>query len=215
MKNKLIIWDWNGTLLDDVDLCLNTINHLLKEYNLSSFESLEHYRDIFSFPVKNYYAKMGFDFEQVPFSVLAKKYIDVYQPSSFDCSLHDGAYQVLQNNKDQGYRQIVLSASQIDYLKEQIAIYDIDHYFDCILGIDNIHAASKVELAKKFFQMNELNANDVIFIGDSVHDHEVASEVGCQCILIAAGHQSYERLKETGTTVLHDISELPSLLATL
>ena len=51
-----IIWDWNGTLLNDIELCVLTINELLERRNLTLL-SVEDYREVFSFPVKNYYQK--------------------------------------------------------------------------------------------------------------------------------------------------------------
>ena len=63
MKNKkAIIWDWNGTLLDDVELCINSMNLLLKERNLQAL-TIDRYREIFTFPVKEYYQKAGFNFK--------------------------------------------------------------------------------------------------------------------------------------------------------
>lgn len=46
---KHIIWDWNGTLFDDVDICVDNINWLLKKYNLPEITK-EKYREIFTFP---------------------------------------------------------------------------------------------------------------------------------------------------------------------
>jgi len=55
-----IIWDWNGTLLNDIQLCVQTINEMLDKRNLPLL-SVNDYKDVFSFPVKNYYQKIGFD----------------------------------------------------------------------------------------------------------------------------------------------------------
>ena len=61
-----IIWDWNGTLLDDVDICIDIINELLSIRNQQPL-TRSRYREIFTFPVKDYYSKAGFDFTQEPF----------------------------------------------------------------------------------------------------------------------------------------------------
>ena len=63
---KTIIWDWNGTLLDDLDLSLESVNILLEERNLPAL-SVEKYKDIFCFPIVVYYVKAGFDFESVKY----------------------------------------------------------------------------------------------------------------------------------------------------
>ena len=59
MQNKkTILWDWNGTLLDDTRICIDAINILLKERGKNEInESI--YRNIFTFPVRDYYARAG------------------------------------------------------------------------------------------------------------------------------------------------------------
>ena len=63
---KHIIWDWNGTLLDDVDIVIDCMNSLLKKRNLPLLH-VDKYKDIFTFPVKDYYSQLGFDFTTEPF----------------------------------------------------------------------------------------------------------------------------------------------------
>jgi len=45
-------------------------------------------------------------------------------------------------------------------------------------------------------------------IGDTVHDYEVAREIGAKCLLIAGGHQSIEKLTACGVPVLNNIKEI-------
>ena len=69
MPYKHIIWDWNGTLLDDGWLFVDVMNTILKRRKMNTI-TLEKYREIFGFPVKNYYIKLGFDLEKEPFEDL-------------------------------------------------------------------------------------------------------------------------------------------------
>lgn len=87
--NKIsnVIWDWNGTLMDDVDICIESMNKLLLEYNCSPIKNKEVYRSKFCFPIEQYYRNIGFDFSKASFSVLGKKYIDIYQHMSEECKL--------------------------------------------------------------------------------------------------------------------------------
>ena len=87
-KVNTIIFDFNGTILDDLDLCFNTLNKMLNMYNHPSI-TLDRYLDIFTFPVINYYRKAGFDFDKEPFDELAPIFMDIYQPNSLKCSLHE------------------------------------------------------------------------------------------------------------------------------
>ena len=67
-KYSHIIWDWNGTLLNDAWLCVEVMNGMLAKRNLP-IRTLNQYMDIFDFPVKDYYVKLGYNFEKEPFEV--------------------------------------------------------------------------------------------------------------------------------------------------
>lgn len=209
---KHIIWDWNGTLLDDIDVSMTALNILLESEHLPLVLDINEYRKYFQFPVREYYKKVGFDFEKTPFTLLAQKYMDYYQPHSFTCSLHDGALDTLQKAQDNGIKQYLLSASNLTFLKEQVANYPIAQYFTSICGLDNIHASSKAALAKEFVEANGFSHDSVVFVGDSVHDSEVAHGANCHCILIANGHEHRKKLEDTGCKVVDSMREFEQLL---
>lgn len=212
MKNiRYIIWDWNGTLLNDVELGVEAVNWLLAKEGLSIFPNKEAYQKVFQFPIIEYYKKAGFDFQKTSFDVLADEYIAYYQPRSILCNLHEGVKEVLEGFHKRGYKQAILSASKLENLEEQVKVYDIVKYFEYILGIDNIHAHSKAQLAQDFVEKLHIDPHQIVFIGDSVHDSEVASLAGCNCILIANGHEHKDKLLKTGYPVvdcIHDVYQM-------
>ena len=72
MMLKTILWDFNGTLLDDVNISLSAVNDLRRIlYNYKGL-SLDEYRQIFTFPVSDYYLKAGFDFQRHSFEKVGK-----------------------------------------------------------------------------------------------------------------------------------------------
>ncbi|MFA5815041.1 MAG: hypothetical protein WC865_05425 [Bacteroidales bacterium] len=79
-----IIWDWNGTLLDDKWLCIESICTLLLDRNLPPIDE-EKYARIFRFPVKEYYQEAGFDFIHEPFEVPAMEFIRIYDSRKKEC----------------------------------------------------------------------------------------------------------------------------------
>lgn len=209
---KTVVWDWNGTLLNDVDLCIETINKVLRSEGIVTFQNKEEYQRVFQFPIIEYYRKAGFDFEKTSFEQLAKQYMEYYQPRSLACPLQDGSVVALTTLKEKGFDMYLLSASQLDFLHEQVQQYNIKNYFMELLGLDNIHAHSKAELAKTFVQSRQLNPKEVIFVGDSVHDFEVAQGAGCRSLLIANGHEHKEKLLHSGGIVVSNISEAVSYI---
>ena len=102
---KHVVWDWNGTLLDDIDVSMEALNTILKKAQLPLVLDKGEYRKYFQFPVIEYYKKVGFDFEKTPFPMLAKEYMRYYQPHSMACSLHDGVTDMLSQLKKKGVHE--------------------------------------------------------------------------------------------------------------
>ena len=205
-----IIWDWNGTLLNDLDFCINTINVLLKNRQL---DQLDHYsyKEVFSFPVKDCYESIGFDFSKEDFSVSAQEYMDIYNGGVSNCRLHSGAIDVLEHFKNMGFRQFVLSAMQEDMLIHTLKHQNIFDYFEGIAGLNDHYAASKIERGKQFISELNIDKAQATIIGDTNHDFEVAQQLEVDCILVADGHQSKERLTATGAKVIDDLKQLKTL----
>jgi len=207
MKYKHLIWDWNGTLLDDVDIVIDAMNNLLGKRDLKLLDR-DTYRNIFTFPVKNYYAHLGFDFNVEPFEKLANEYISQYDSDKYVFKLFEGATEILGCLKEKGIEQSVLSACEQDKLLILVEHLGIRSYFIKVKGIDNHYAEGKRKVAFKFLSELNLNPDTVLMIGDTQHDFEVAKEIGCDCLLISNGHQSHERLKKMGVNVIKDIQEV-------
>lgn len=209
---KHIVWDWNGTLLDDIDVSMDALNYILKKEDLPLVLDKNEYRKYFQFPVIEYYKKVGFDLTKTPFAKLAQEYMQYYQAHSIHCKLHEGVEETLLQLSKKGYGQYVISASNITFLYEQIAQYEIQKYFREIRGLDNINANSKAKLAKTFVQELNLLPSEVVFIGDSVHDSEVATGANCHCILIANGHEHKDKLLQRGCSVVDTMVDCKKLL---
>ena len=212
MRPELILWDWNGTLLDDVDLCVDALNRLLAGFGYPQRYDHERYRAIFGFPIEEYYVRAGFDFTKHSFAELAEKYMEDYVPASAACPLADGAIDALEAFKAAGLRQVILSASNLDTLRRQTDERGVTGYFDRLLGIGDIYAESKLQLARSFVESCGTPAERILFVGDSVHDYEVATGCGCRAVLFTGGHQPRSLLAATGSPVIDELEELPSFL---
>lgn len=209
---KTIIWDWNGTLLDDLDLSLESVNVLLKERNIPTL-SIEKYKDIFGFPVVDYYVKAGFDFEKEAFEVPAKQYVKLYAAGASELKLFPDVVDTLTFFKENNYRQIVLSAMKDDNLKLMIHNAEISHFFDGIFGIKDNYAREKVSLGKQVVENLKLNPAECLMIGDTLHDAEVSEQCGFNCILFSGGHVSKQRLETKGKKIINSLSELKQIVA--
>lgn len=206
-KYKHIIWDWNGTIINDVDLCVELINWLLKEKNLKTITK-EEYKNIFTIPVKNYYAALGFNFEEESFEVVGKKWMDEYERRKFECKVYDGVVDVMEKINKLGIGQSILSAYSQHTLEEMVEHFGLTKYFSHIVGLDNIYAAGKLHLGRDLMKRLGNGKGETLLIGDTEHDYEVATEIGADCILSSNGHQSKEKLEVIGALVIDNLRQL-------
>lgn len=204
---ETILWDWNGTILDDVDICVAAMNKMLVERNIPKVTT-EFYYKHFTFPVKDYYEKIGWDFSKEDFSKVSEEFMTYYDGLFNSAPLHQNIKETLAFLKAQGYRQMVLSALENSLLTESLKIHGLNPYFDAAYGIENILGGGKIHLANRLMAEQQLNPATTCMIGDTEHDFEVAEAVGAQCILVSHGHHTFERLSKLNTLVVHNLTEL-------
>jgi phosphoglycolate phosphatase len=203
---KAIIWDWNGTLLDDLDICINGINTYLKERNLNLM-TRDTYREVFDFPIKNYYTKIGFDFEKENFEKLSVKFLKTYFENFNKTRLVENAPEVLAQLQTAGFKHYILSAMGQTDLENSVSVFGIESFFESIQGAGDILAKGKLEYGKILFKKEKLQAEHTFLIGDTLHDKEVADKLGVSCILVSAGHQTNKRLAVNNNIVVNNLKE--------
>ena len=129
-----IIWDFNGTISNDVDACIKSANHLLSVHGLPTVKSIEQYRSLFGFPIQDYYARMGFDFEKTPYAELAPEWMDYYFTYSKNAIVYPDIPKALDALREKGMEQWILSATEVNMLRGQLEGLGILSRFDGILG---------------------------------------------------------------------------------
>ncbi len=212
IRYRHLIWDWNGTLLDDVHTCVEVLNTLCRQYQKNP-TTYEFYRQEFDFPVEGFYQILGFDFSQESYQQVAEDYIALYTQRQQACPLHNHAQATLQQCRDLGLSQSILSAYHQSLLHEIVHHFGIADYFDHIAGLSDLHAKSKVQVGQELIQQINIDPNKILLIGDTTHDYEVAQALGTDCILIHQGHQTPERLEACNTTVLDGLDQIPTWLS--
>ena len=210
MKYQYVVWDWNGTLLDDMGFCLDITNRLLMSRGLTPIRDLEDYRERFSFPVKEYYASLGIGPEV--FIPAAHQWMDAYMAGEGACPLQPGALTLTDRIRDARMRQIIISASKQEHLVSQLGTRPRIRDNCPAYGIGDIYAKEKVSLALRVLKDLKWDRNETVFIGDTLHDAFVAEAAGCGCVLVANGHQSRKRLLTAGVKVCADLDEVSDLL---
>lgn len=212
-KYGLIIWDFNGTVIDDTQISIESINTVLGRRALPQLSGKAAFQDIFTFPVEEYYRRLGFDFSNEPYSVPAYEWVELYNAEKFRAPLNLGVYETLAAIKEAGVRQMILSASEKSLLYEQLKHLGVSEFFDEILGCGDVYAAGKLQLAKKWAEDKcAEEMKKTLFVGDTDHDFLCAESIGCDCVLYSGGFMSRRRLEALGAPVIDSISEVCSYI---
>jgi phosphoglycolate phosphatase len=208
-----IVWDWNGTLLDDVTACVASVNDMLAPRGLPTI-SEAHYRDIFDFPVKRYYEQLGFDLEREVWDELAQEFHRHYARHARESQLHADVDELMPALSAAGYGMSVLSACEITLLERMLTEHGLRQYFEHVYGLDDLYASSKLAQGEALMAALQLPRDEVLLVGDTLHDRDVAAALGWSCALVAAGHQSEARLSAggEGPSVIGHLGELTGLL---
>lgn len=205
-----VIWDWNGTLLNDAPFCVALTNDLLKQYGRPQIPSLEHYRRVFTFPVKDYYNTIGFGAEIFP--TVAVAWMDGYMAGEHVCPLQPQAVETAALFRDAGIRQVIISASKLSNLEYQLQERPQFSFFDAPRGLSDIYAGSKVDIALQWMRDATAAPQHTALIGDTLHDAQVAKALGCRCILVSQGHQPPETLMQAGVPVVESLPKAAALV---
>ena len=192
MRPSHILWDFNGTILDDVMPCIISINELLVRYGKKPLSGIEEYQKVFGFPIKDYYKRIGFDFDEVSFEVLAVEWVELYNKYNEPIKACPRAKEALQYIKDKGVPQLILTASKTEMVYDQLEMLGLRDYFDTVIGLDNIHAAGKTDIALNW--VKRARPSHPVLIGDTEHDAQTADAIGAECMLVSCGHMPAEKL---------------------
>jgi phosphoglycolate phosphatase len=192
-EKRHVIWDWNGTLLDDFELARFSINEVLREHRLPELDA-EQYREKFCFPIRRYYESLGFDFSRLSFEKLAPCFIDVYRREIHRCRLHTGAPELLARLSGRGIRQSILSAAHEEDLHRLLRHFQIDRFFAAVYGLDHHYASSKLDRGRELLRVSGVPLAETVLIGDTDHDLEVGRDLGIDVVLVTQGHQAEHKL---------------------
>lgn len=209
---KLVIWDWNGTLLDDAELAVQMNNLVWPAFGCATHETVYDYRRLFRFPVKAYYLSRGITEEVFP--KVAKAWSDAYREHFREAALRKDSLATVCALQNAGVRQVIISASKDVYLKEQVNyFFGANAPFEALVGLSDIYAVSKEQLVRNYLARAGVENDEVVMIGDTHHDGDIARSVGVHCILVKGGHQLPEILADCGWPVADSLTDVLARMA--
>lgn len=206
-RPSAVIWDFNGTILNDVELAASAVSTLMVERGMTALTS-ERHRSVFQFPIVDYYRALGFDMDAEDHNQLADEFHVGYLNGVADCSMNEGVQELLDTFKDRGADQFVLSAAEQTMLVSWVRMLGIESYFKGIYGLTDRLAGGKSDRGQALVDDFALNPGSTLFIGDTDHDVEVARETGCRPIVVLQGHQPPERINGATCEVFDTFGDL-------
>ena len=174
--------------------------------------TLKHFHQGFDFPVKEYYRRIGFDFEKTPFEQVGTEFMQQYWERWRECSLHAGAEALVREVASIDVSQAIISAAETRLVLEGLSFFNLNGFFQNVCGLDHHYASSKGALVFDFVQSLETAAGEVLFIGDTLHDFEVARQTGVDCILFSGGHHPRSGLCVSGVPVFDSYQGIRAFL---
>ncbi|HAU60037.1 MAG TPA: hypothetical protein DCW45_06695 [Opitutae bacterium] len=211
MKYQHIVWDWNGTLVDDAELCVVILNQILNDYGKMPVDRA-FYLDNFSFPVCEYYKSLGLPSCGPEYQEISQRFIEEYRKKHHICKLQKSSVKMLSYIKGCGISQSVLSAGNIADVLDFVEYHKLSDFFTIISGVYHTNATGKSDVAHKHLNQIQACTSDILLIGDTLHDFEIATDLKVDCVLYSKGHNSKNRLLEASNSVINDLEELVGLI---
>lgn len=183
MSYTEIIWDWNGTLVDDVAVSVDCVNDMFRRFNMP-LTTVDEYLTVIGPSLEEYYGRY-FDMTQHTMPELLELFQHYYKLRTNQLTLMNGAYAALKKFAESGKNQYIVSSFEQSALENSVNILGVRNFFTVISGADDINCGPKSKRARQIVKKSQ----KAVLIGDSVCDYITASEAGCDCVLISNGHQ--------------------------
>ncbi|GIG57665.1 phosphatase [Longispora fulva] len=208
-----LIWDWNGTLLDDITLVVAACNDAFASVGGPVIDVDEHRRS-FRRPIMDYYAEaLRRPVDADEFARLDKIFHDSYRVALPECELREGVVDALTG---WGPRQSLLSMWFHDELVPCVDGYGLTEFFQRIDGLRaEVGGDSKAASLAAHLGALGLAGADAVLIGDTVDDAHAAASVGAAVVLVGGGFTDAERLRAHGVPFAETIPEAVALAAAL
>ncbi|MEH1099999.1 HAD family hydrolase [Micromonospora sp. CPCC 205561] len=208
-----LVWDWNGTLFNDLSLVVASTNVAIASVGGPTVTADEH-RVRFRRPVADYYAELlGRAVDDDAFGRLDRIFHDAYRTGLTTCQLAQDATVAMAAWPGS---QSLLSMWFHEELVPTVWTYGLAGHFVRVDGLRaSVGGDRKAESLRRHLAELGVDGRDVVLIGDSVDDADAAVSVGGRAVLYTGGFTDPARLRAAGHPVADTLTEAVALAATL
>ncbi|MFE7615407.1 HAD family hydrolase [Streptomyces sp. NPDC057496] len=207
-----LVWDWNGTLLDDNVAVVGATNAAFGEIGLEPI-TLEQYREMYCVPIPRFYERL---LGRLPTEAEWERMDGVfhrhYTEQRAACGLTEGAEELLAQWRLAGRSQSLLSMYGHDELVPVVRGYGIEPHFVRVDGRTGPSGGSKARhMERHLAALEGISPQHTVVIGDAVDDAVAAAHVGAKAVLYTGGSHSRASLEAAGVPVVDSLAEAAHL----
>ena len=203
-----IIWDWNGTLFDDLHIIVESVNASLAELAAPPI-SADGYRTHYTRPVRIFYDRLlGRPVGDEEWLGIDKTFHDFYRLSLPRADLALDAIDALELVGRRGWTQSILSMWYHDELVPFVTGRGLDHYMVQVDGnrgdageTKHIHLERHLEV----LGIDQVGSEGFLMVGDSLDDAQAADHAGIPCVLYDSGAHHRTELEAAGVPVVDSL----------
>ena len=207
-----LVWDWNGTVLNDFEIILRSTNDSFGDHGLPPITA-DQYRTQIKMPIRAFYADiLGYaptDEQWEAMDVTFHKYYVAYERQA---RLSDGLPDLFRDWAGRGHSQSLLSMYHDDKLVPVVEHHGIAHHFALVQGTTPPRPARKAEHLADHLRRLRLDPATVVLIGDSPDDAAAAYSVGARVILYSGGFAAASSLRATGAPIADTLADAVTMI---
>lgn len=193
MKYRLLIWDFDGTLVDSLEVALQVYRQLQAEHDLPPIDDPDRVRDL---SLSQFLREFRFPVRRVP--VLFRAFLSEFRANMAAIPVHDGIPRTLEVLQQQGIRNAVISSNSNANIQSYFQAQNLSHFFEQVIGTSRIQGKRR-SIARAIRQLN-LQPSEVLYVGDEVRDIEACHKVPIDIAAVEWGLNSAKALRDAGPT---------------
>ncbi|MFF8383098.1 HAD family hydrolase [Streptomyces kanasensis] len=203
-----LVWDWNGTLLDDISAVIEATNAAFEELGIAPI-TLERYRELYCVPIPVFYQRLlGRLPDEAEWEIMDGTFHRHYWARAEGCGLTDGAAELLAAASGLGRTQSLLSLAPHERLLPLVRRHGIEEWFVRVDGRTDRSTAGKAEhMVRHLRALDGVPPERIVVIGDAADDALAAAHVGARAVLYTGGSHSRASLQSVGVPVVDTLAE--------
>lgn len=187
MKTKIVLFDFDGTLMDTSEGIFYCGKYSLNEIGLSAPEDTN-WRNFIGPPLTECFSKVFHITDQKVLENLCDIYRGIYKTEGYKrACFYPGIIDLIKTLRSMGIIVGIASMKHTNLIKMTMTYFDFESLIDCYGGQETNSVINKEDIIIKLCKDNGFSTEECILIGDTDYDYLGAQKAGCDCIKVNWG----------------------------